>query len=104
MNIKKLSILFLIILITISILYDNLYTTGIISGEYAYRFTLSGPEGPQQGDKLTLKKDVTFQSDTWGNGTYKKMGRIRSELQNSIWSSRIQYDNLQAILLRRTST
>jgi hypothetical protein len=71
MNIKKISILSLIILITISILYDNLYTTGIISGEYTYLFPLSGPEGPQEGDKLTLNKDGTFQSDTWGNGTYE---------------------------------
>ena len=74
MNIKKVSILSLIILIIISIMHDNLYTVGMVSGEYTYNFPLGGPDGPNQGDKLLLKKDGTFQSDTWGEGTYKING------------------------------
>lgn len=74
MNVKKASIVSLIILIVMSIMYDNIYTIGIVSGEYTYNFPLGGPDGPNQGDKLLLKKDGTFQSDTWGEGTYKING------------------------------
>lgn len=74
MSTKKIIILSCLSLILISILYDNFYTVGMISGKYVYKFPLSRPEGPREGDKLQLNKDGTFQSDSWGEGTYKIVG------------------------------
>jgi hypothetical protein len=56
--------------IIIATTYDNFYTSKILSGKYTYKFPQYIVEGPKTGDYLILKENGTFESDTWGNGTY----------------------------------
>ncbi|MDO1445189.1 hypothetical protein Q0590_02950 [Rhodocytophaga aerolata] len=60
----------IILFIALSIVYDEIYTIGMISGTYVYNFPVAGAEGPSRGDQLTLKKNGQFESDTWGNGSF----------------------------------
>ncbi|HEY0772282.1 MAG TPA: hypothetical protein VGD31_18300, partial [Sphingobacteriaceae bacterium] len=57
-------------LAVLSFAYDNFYTTNMIIGTYVYDFPGIVVEGPKQGDKLTLKENGEFESDTWGRGKY----------------------------------
>jgi hypothetical protein len=84
MNIKKIIGLFLIGFIAISLLYNNMYTVGMVSGQYVYNFPSVVAESPRQGEKLLLKKDGTFQSDSWGVGTYRINGAHLELFNNGI--------------------
>ena len=70
---KNLIIIFLV-LFAILIAYNNFYTSEMISGKYIYKFPYFTAEGPKQGDAITLKENGSFESDTWGKGTYKLSG------------------------------
>ena len=63
-----------ILLIVLSILYDNLYTISMISGSYVYNFPAVIADGPGQGDTLILKENGDFENGTWGKGTYHISG------------------------------
>ncbi len=53
-------------------IFNNFFTEGMITGEYVSNNTKSLLEGPSRsGEKLFLLDDNKFESDTWGNGTYK---------------------------------
>jgi hypothetical protein len=71
---KTLIITSFVSLIVLSIVYNNFYTTKMVSGTYIYNFPNAVADGPNQGDKITLKENGNFESDTWGNGTYKLKG------------------------------
>ncbi|MFD2162483.1 hypothetical protein ACFSJU_08760 [Paradesertivirga mongoliensis] len=60
--------------IVLSFAYDNFYTTDMIIGTYVYDFPWIVAEGPSKGDKLILKENGDFESDTWGKGVYKLDG------------------------------
>lgn len=42
----------------------------MVSGSYVYNFPTYIVDGPKTGDILNLKENGTFESDTWGKGTY----------------------------------
>jgi hypothetical protein len=61
------------------IAYDNYYPESMVTGEYIYRYRYPSvlAESPHNGDKLLLKENGHFQSDTWGEGTYElRNGRL----------------------------
>lgn len=74
MKLKNILIILLFSFISVSMIHDNFYTLKMVSGTYVYHFPNEIVEGPSQGDKLILKEDGTFESDTWGNGTYSING------------------------------
>jgi len=76
----KYKVLIPLIIITVYIFSHNFFTNQMIAGSYVYNFPVAVADGPRQGDKLLLNNDGSFQSDTWGNGTYKLSG---SELKLS---------------------
>lgn len=42
----------------------------MVSGTYTYNFPTYIVDGPKTGDILNLKENGTFESNTWGKGTY----------------------------------
>lgn len=71
---RTILIIFVITFFVVSIAYDNFYTTKIISGTYIYDFPNAIADGPSQGDRLVLKENGSFKSDTWGVGRYVVSG------------------------------
>lgn len=67
---KIVIIISIILFISISIIYDNFYTSKIVSGRYVYNFPEYRVEGQKTGDYLYLKENGTFESNSWGNGTF----------------------------------
>lgn len=59
----------------IALLWKGFTPKYFVAGKYVNNntdYTLEGPKPIQQGyDTLTLFKDGTFSSNTWGNGVYK---------------------------------
>ena len=74
MKSKTVIIIFFVLLVSISVIYDNYFTPKMISGKYVYNFPVYVVDGPSTRDYLLLKENGTFESNTWGNGTYKING------------------------------
>lgn len=70
MKLRTIIITSVILITSFFIVYNNFYTPHMISGTWVYDFPVALPEGPSRGDSLKLKENGTFESDTWGNGTY----------------------------------
>lgn len=70
MKSKIVIIITIIIIITTAIIYDNFYTNKMVSGSYVYNFPTYIVDGPNTGDILNLKENGTFESNSWGNGTF----------------------------------
>lgn len=62
------------VIIFASLAYDNFYSVGMVAGEYSFDFAGVAAEEPRQGDRLTLKPDGQFASDTWGTGRFRLNG------------------------------
>jgi hypothetical protein len=70
MKSKIVIIITIILFITTAIIYDNFYTNKMVSGSYVYNFPTYIVDGPKTGDILNLKENGTFESNSWGNGTF----------------------------------
>jgi hypothetical protein len=67
---KKLPVL-LILLTVLTVFYNSYFPKFLVTGKYVANIEDEfATSGVQNGDKLTLSEDGTFQSDSWGNGTY----------------------------------
>ncbi len=88
-NSKKNYILITILFIATTLLYNSFFPKFLVVGTYKSDIKNSfATNGIDHGETLILKKDNTFVSESWGNGTYTLHGsRIDFSFNNEVYST-----------------
>ncbi|MCD2259499.1 hypothetical protein [Psychroserpens luteolus] len=76
MNYRKITFIILTVLILGTIFYNSYFPKFLITGKYVANIEDEfATFGVSNGDQLILNEDGTFQSDSWGTGTYVLKGK-----------------------------
>ena len=75
MSFRKKTLLGIITVFILTIVYNSYFPVFLVTGEYEANIEDDyATYGVDNGDKLVLNKNGTFDSDSWGKGTYKING------------------------------